>query len=289
MHLIQYLFRLIDSVFRIRNYLRRKIAGGKPFSRNSNESDSQATFYQSVVSKINSDPKAMRRFRRIYDYREILEHVDYSLGRKYLQHINKNGPQIWNHINRFKKNDLIGKPRKFNFEKIGNISPTTLRYIAVATDIKKIFGDRQFERIAEIGGGYGGQAGILSQLNAYQEYYIFDLPEVQDLTRRFLLDLEVKNLFYPNIRDLDEFQVDLVISNYAFSELPRKEQDKYLEKVILKAKNGFMLMNSGLTNKTGRSDGKISLAELQVHIPTLRILPETPLTSPDNYLLVWTI
>ncbi len=287
MYSIQYFQKCVDFVFRTRNYSRRKLKKKTLFSSSNQESDSQATFYQNSVLTINANSREMRRFRRVYDYREILEHVDYSLGREYIEHANLNDPQVWSSLNEFKRNDLLGKPRTFYFEEIGRISPTTLRYIAVATDIRREFGNSKLTRIVEIGGGYGGQAAILRRLNMWDEYSIFDLPEVQDLIQRYLSFIGVGMINLPRINTVNSFEYDLVISNYAFSELPRKMQDEYLEKVILKARRGFMLMNSGKSNATGRSYGKISAEELHRIIPNLRELPEVPLTSPDNYLLVW--
>jgi hypothetical protein len=287
MYSIQFFQKCVDFVFRSRNYSRRKLKKKTLFSSSNQESDSQATFYQNAVLTINANSRAMRRFRRVYDFREILEHVDYSLGREYIEHANLNDPQVWSLLNEFKRNDLLGKPRTFYFEEIGRISPTTLRYIAVATDIRREFGNSKLTRIVEIGGGYGGQAAILRRLNMWDEYSIFDLPEVQDLIQRYLSFIGVGMIDLPKIKTVNSFEYDLVISNYAFSELPRKIQDEYLDKVILKARRGFMLMNSGKSNATGRSDGKISVEELQKIIPNLRELPEIPLTSPDNYLLVW--
>jgi phospholipid N-methyltransferase len=287
MYSIQFFQKCVDFVFRSRNYSRRKLKKKTLFSNSNQESDSQATFYQNAVSTINANSRAMRRFRRVYDYREILEHVDYSLGREYIEHANLNDPQVWSSLIEFKRNDLLGKPRTFYFEEIGRISPTTLRYIAVATDIRREFGNSKLTRIVEIGGGYGGQAAILRRLNMWEEYFIFDLPEVQDLIQRYLSFIGIGKIDFPKINTANSHEYDLVISNYAFSELPRKIQDDYLEKVILKARRGFMLMNSGKSNATGRSDGKISVEELQRIIPNLRELPEIPLTSPDNYLLVW--
>ena len=41
-------------------------------------------------------------------------------------------------------------------------------------------------------------------------------------------------------------KIDLLINNYAFSELPKNLQIKYLEEVISKSTHGYMTMNSGL-------------------------------------------
>jgi putative sugar O-methyltransferase len=213
--------------------------------------------------------------------------VNYSLGRKYLAVVNENEKQIWKSLPDFKQNDRLGKPRTFSFENIGRISPTTLRYVAVATDIRREFGFSKIDKIVEIGGGYGGQVSILNFLGVFEEYFIFDLPEVQKLIQRYVSSTGVKRIKFPDLSDSNLQEYDLVISNYAFSELPRKIQDEYLEKVILRSRRGFMLMNSGKENQTGRSTGKISVEELHKLIPNLRELPEVPLTSPDNYLLVW--
>lgn len=287
MYSLQFIHRISDFSFRIRNFARRKLGNRTLFSTNNHESDSQATFYQGAVSRINTNSQAKKRFRRVYDYREILEHVDYSLGRKYLEVINANQPEIWNSLNKFKENDRIGNPRTYHFPEIGKLSPTTLRYIAVATDIKRIFGISKFSNIVEIGGGYGGQAAILKKLEMFDNYSIFDLPEVQKLISHYGRATDIGEIGFPNLSDEQKTKYDLVISNYAFSELPRNIQDEYLVKVILKSQRGFMLMNSGKTNKTGRSEGKITLEELRKSIPNLQELPEVPLTSPDNYLLVW--
>ena len=92
---------------------------------------------------------------------------------------------------------------------------------------------------------------------------------------------------FPTLGDPDLKSWDLVISNYAFSELPYLVQEQYIKNVILKSKNGFMIMNSGRTNITGRSTGKHSISDLLKIIPNSRICEEEPLTGPDNFILIW--
>lgn len=287
MHTLQSIYKSIDLLFRLKNRIRRVVFRKSRFSQDAAVSDSQVTFYERAVSRIIVDDRKFNQFRRIYDYREILEHVNYDLGKKYLSIILKKNPKILVNIDEFRKNDLIGKPRTYDFGDVGRLSPTTLRYIATALEISEKVGKSKFSNIVEIGGGYGGQASILQSLNFFQKYYIYDLPEVQVLIQKFSSRREMKNILYPNFAEELNVEFDLVISNYAFSELPRQIQNWYLEKVILKSRNGFMIMNSGYINKTGRSDGKITIGEMQAVIPNLEIFPEEPLTSPDNYLLVW--
>jgi hypothetical protein len=46
-------------------------------------------------------------------------------------------------------------------------------------------------------------------------------------------------------------------------------------------------MNSGRSNITGRSEGKLSLNEIRNYIPNLQVKEEVPLTGPDNYIIYW--
>jgi putative sugar O-methyltransferase len=289
MMFLNLIYSVIDLPLRFRNFYIRKARNISQFSKDRIYSDSQAAFYENAVSKIISQESSFKRFRRIYNYREILEHLSYEDGKKYLELINIGKRYTKDDIKKFALNDLVGKPRKFHYEKIGWISPTTLRYVKIATDIESIFKLNQMTKIAEIGAGYGGQISILNSLDEYSkfEYTIFDLTSVQMLVQKYLLNVKPIKVHYGNIEEVNDAKFDLVISNYAFSELPSELQKMYLEKVLVSAKNGYLLMNSGLENVTGRSVGKLSVNFLKSIIPHIEIYPENPLTGPDNYLIIW--
>ena len=280
-------FKLIDIPFRIRNTIKRKLQSRSLFSNYSNLSDSEVTFYESAVKRIINNEKTFKKFRRLYDYREILEHVDYKLGLEYLKKIQVINSEKLRNFDSFKANDILGSPRTFNFPRIGETSATTLRYVAVASEVEEIFRSQKIESIVEIGGGYGGQALIFEKMSYYIKYSVFDLPDVQLLIKKYLTYFNVRGTSFPDIDSIDSVVSDLVISNYAFSELPRNLQEKYLERVIKYAKNGYLIMNTGKSNSTGRSDGKLSLDELREVLPEIQILKEYPLTGPDNYLIIW--
>ena len=280
-------WKIADFPLRIRNAFRRRFAGMRLFSSGKGLSDSQVTFYEVAVKEILKSRKKLQRFRRIYDYREILEHVDFRLGKSYLEQIVSINPNFIRDIDNFRVNDSLGKPRTFKYGSLGKVSPTTLRYTAVAADIQRKFGSHQMRNIVEVGGGYGGQAAVLSKLNYFENYYIYDLPNVQKLIQTFLSSIGVPHVHFPHIDDSPQLKYDLFISNYAFSELPRELQMDYFQNVISRSSRGYMLMNSGRHNVTGRSEGKISLDELKQLIPNLEVSEEVPLTSPDNYLITW--
>jgi putative sugar O-methyltransferase len=214
--------------------------------------------------------------------------VDFELGRDYVNKIQSIEPEflLKNYVSI--KNDSIGKPRLYRFSGCGTISPTTLRYISVMLELKKLFKLETPIKVAEIGIGYGGQFAIINEFMNVQSYSAFDLPQVLELSEKFISSVSsTHNFVKKDIYNVESEQFDLLISNYAFSELPIHIQREYVEKIISRAKMGYMIMNSGKTDLTGRSAGKISLSELQYKITGLEVLQEIPLTGPDNYLLVW--
>lgn len=283
------LYKTIDLPFRFRNFCVRRMNNSSLFSNNRVQSDSQATFYENAVSKVISKKSKLKRFRRIYNYREILEHLDYKDGKEYLAELITLKQYTPNEINRFKLNDTFGNPRKFNYQNLGFISPTTLRYVQVATDIHSKFEMNKIKNIVEIGSGYGGQIAILNVLDLHKNnnYFVFDLPQVQILVEKYLNKISQNQVNFLNIQNFEYGDFDLVISNYAFSELPFKLQEAYLNKVLRNSKNGYLIMNSGVGNITGRSGGKMSLEYIKSKLPNVEIFHERPLTGPDNYLIVW--
>ena len=277
-----------DLLLRVRNRLRRSGISKRSIVRNLDGSDSQETFYVAAVRKINTSPKRFKEFRRYFDYREILEHVGYEQGLSYINRIAQLDKTILNDMDKFKKNDLVGNPRRYTYYNFGRFSPTTIRYVSVATELKVIFQNRIPERVVEIGAGYGGQYLVLQEFFKISEYSIFDLPEVQQLISNYLQkSFSLNNVKFAELESFHTEYDSLVISNYAFSELPRKLQIEYIEKVLGKCKFGYLIMNSGISNQTGRSAGKLSLEELKGLLPPFEILEEIPSTGPDNYVIVW--
>ena len=86
----------------------------------------------------------------------------------------------------FHQNDAIGNPVTHHFGRIGEFSPTTIRYATVAADLFASFGDMSGWRVAEIGGGYGGQAKVLMDTVHLAHYAIWDVLPASALQARYL-------------------------------------------------------------------------------------------------------
>ena len=188
-------------------------------------------------------------------------------------------------MQRFSANDLVGGAILHYFEPIGSFSPTTLRYVKVLGDLQCLFGTLGGLHIHEIGVGYGGQCRVIQVAGQPQaSYTLIDLQPALALTQRYLeqfcLEAPVRFL---SMNEVAGCTPDLVISNYAFSELRREVQELYLSRVIRNAKRGYLTLN----RINPDSFDSFSYEELLATIPGSRLVAEMPLTHPDNAVLIW--
>lgn len=248
-------------------------------------------YIRAIRSFLKSEAR-FNRFKRSPVYREVLEHVSYSQAKEYIQVIEQMSPFFLTdeRIQLASANDLVGNPVVFSFDRYGRLSGPTLRYLKVCAELDSLFNLKNVSSIAEIGGGYGGQALVYNQIFEIGNYLIFDLAPVCELINKYLNNyylggcveaIEINQ--FP--RNAEGF--DLVISNYAFSELPKKLQKIYLDKVILKSSRGYLTMNTGYDLKGFRRESKINCSELLKMLPNSRVVEEKPLTAKMNYVIVW--
>jgi len=230
-------------------------------------------------------------FRRHRDYTRILEHLTAEEGQLHLSRIAD--ARVRNICFASEFADTIGNPRTALFEG-RQLSPTTLRYGKVADDILRMFPNFAAVRsICEIGVGYGGQARVLSELGAeiggaLTRFTLMDLPEVLMLAKKYLQHFHCRNEFvFQSITEVDPTAPgpDFVISNYAFSEFDRTLQQHYLDKVVLKCRSGYLTMNSGAPGAD--ASNVYSQAELMKLLPNAKVVEEYPLTSANNYIILF--
>jgi len=240
--------------------------------------------YKNVCEWAIKDERVFKNFKRYQEYRKILEHVSRKHGKLYLNEILKDGKDLLKFLDQFKKNDMYGNPHRSFYLKTGRISPTTLRYVKVLSDLQKFFGNFNGWNIVEIGGGYGGQCKIISDVHKFKSYSIFDLDIALKLTKKYLDRLHIHDIRYLS---LDQFknnmEIDLIISNYGFSEIVDHIQKEYIKKVITKSKRGYITYNS--ISKYAYSREKIIKILNKHH--DIRILEENPKTHRDNFIIVW--
>jgi putative sugar O-methyltransferase len=139
------------------------------------ESESENKAYLDLINKSIYDHNTFINFKNYLIYRETVETVTYHQGKQFLKYIIQNENYLLDKINNFIQNDKIGNPKKYFYSELNEkISPTTLRYIKIAANIKKIFKDK-LNNIVEIGCGYGGQYLILDNILEINKYLLIDL------------------------------------------------------------------------------------------------------------------
>lgn len=248
--------------------------------------------YLDLCSNAASDIEIFNNFRNLPDYKNILEHVDKDLAIKYYKNIKQISSLSDQDI--FKICDKLSKVGKPELVKIINtqnpISTTSLRYLNVALQIKNEFKQKNFERVIEIGPGYGGQSIILEEFFMIDHYSFIDLPEVNELIKKFVGASSVNFNYNTGILedDFNDKKYDLVISNYAFSELNSKLQKKAINEIINNSKFCFMINNSQsfINDPKYKSLKFLSQKELLTSIKNSYIKKEEPLTADNNYLIL---
>jgi energy-converting hydrogenase Eha subunit A len=144
---------------------------------------------------------------------------------------------VASHYTKLKSIDVTGSPAARNSAEWQRLLPTTIAKIGRAVMIQRILGVKPGDRVAEIGAGYAGFAAIFQTLYGPLDYTIYDLPEPCALQQKFLATCGLT----AKIGDPDVVTVfDLVVSDYAFAELPYSEQKRYADNVIARSSKGTM-------------------------------------------------
>jgi putative sugar O-methyltransferase len=227
-------------------------------------------------------------FKKDQAYTEILEHVNQEQGQMYKDYLDIHFSDYKTKLDKFKENDIHGSPAVFNYNDIGLISPTTLRYIKVLSDLKNLYGSLDNFNIVEIGVGYGGQCKIITDFFNISKYYLIDLDEATDLALKYLNKLNVSKAEAMRFDEIDtvNLKFDLVISNYAFTELNRDIQDIYLKNIVTQSSRGYITCNF-ISQYCNINSYSLQELELKLNQFNLKKFQEFPLTHKDNLILCW--
>ena len=258
-----------------------------------NQSRSSNKSYPDYCLEAATNKNVFKNFRNHESYTGVLEHVNIELAKKYYYAI-----KSWNLEDSFIQDTCSilnepGNPKKIKInEKVQNISSSSLRYLYTGIDIKNKLDIKNKVNIIEIGAGFGGQSIILDKIIEIDNYTFVDLSEVNMLIEKFVSNFKVNFSFnlmtlQDSFENFNEF--DIVISNYAFSELPRNLQDLAINKIIKKSKSGYMIVNSdGLEDKfLMKKYNFYKINELKTIIPKLKVLEESPESHKNCKLLLF--
>ena len=240
--------------------------------------------YKKIALLSSLDDKIFNNFKQEPDYRIVLEHVSIEQGQQFLNVISRDNPHLLelHNLNIFKLNDILGGADIHNYNGI-HISPSTLRYIKVLSDLIKLFGTLDNKNIIEIGSGYGGQALLILKFFKNVKYTFVDLDECLELQKKYLDKHGINNEVLKFKKNNFEDNYDLVISNYAFSECSRNIQYYYIDNIINKSRNCYMTINDIYVKGENAS---LNLEETKHLIKKIyNIIDEEPQTGQNNCIL----
>ena len=235
--------------------------------------------YCAVCLDAVKNESAFSIFRSNPVYKKVVEHSTCELGHGYLDVIKRDNKRLIKHFNKFKTSDNFGSPLFCGYSGM-LISPSTLRYIKILSDLIKYFGSLERFKIAEIGGGYGGQCKIIKDVFNV-EYHSIDLPEANLLAQKFLKATGKENVRFSTWDMLVKEKYDLVISVGAFTEMNREIQDHYNEMIISGSKQGYMIGSVELNpNDCYQIDDLKKMGNVVFE-------NEEPNTHPTNFVMHW--
>lgn len=247
---------------------------------------SDDNIYPDFCKLAASNDVVFKAFRANPKYTTILEHVTENEGNVYLNIVKRDNISLLENIEKYKTNDSAGSPTRYNYE-FGYMSPTTIRYIKVLSDLINQFGSLDGLDIVEIGCGYGGQAKIIMDTFNVKSYTLIDLEPVLELTKKYMesIGADTSKITFMTMDKLPiDKSYDLFISNYAYTECGKKIQLEYFDKVLSKSKMGYITAN--FINNFFNLD-YLTLSDLQNMINNTTLVEEEPKTHANNIIIVW--
>lgn len=260
--------------------------------------------YVGAVELALSKEAEFQHFKQAEEYRHVLEHVTRNEGHGYIENIerwlraHKMSASILP-VAELERLDALGDPTRYDFQIGGDgvhltVSPTTLRYLWYAMDYtehaRKVMPTMPVRlTVAEVGAGYAGQylvwqaliaAGVLGQDVRLGRYTIFDLEPVQRLQMKYVqrarggLD---GILGWANVSTWSPHYVDLLVSNYALSELAPRVQRLYWTRLAPWVSHGYLARNAPLVDCPATREA----------LTRAVVREEYPQTGQRNEIVAW--
>lgn len=249
----------------------------------------QKTGYPQFSQYTAEHDEMLADFRRSPLFRQTHD-ISYEFGLQYLNIILSEYPEMSDYFSKFRARD-VGNPIDYNYGVAGRFSPLLLRYIKAAAEIKHRFGDLSQKHIVEIGSCCGLQCMILEDIGGFASYTIVDLPECNELTKKFIAQQGIENVYFVDMDQLAEIPAcDLVISHYKFAEMDQWDQRQCIELLIQSASYGYIAMNFISQHLNISSLPIEDLIRALYESSNSRkgiVEKERPATDPNNILLTW--
>jgi predicted O-methyltransferase YrrM len=199
--------------------------------------------YRDFCRLAATDPEVFANFRQHPTYCWVVSAWVPHEARDFYEILKQRGEPL-DFFEALRAHERIGGPSLAVYDPIGAISPQTVRYVKVLSDLDRLFPSLAGKTIVEIGAGFGGQCAVIAKRYDFARYILVDLPEPLMLARRYLESLGIERVEYACLEDLPALgRYDLAISAYGLSEIARPTQIDYLQRVLRCSAGGYLLWN----------------------------------------------
>jgi putative sugar O-methyltransferase len=200
--------------------------------------------YREFCRKAAVDDALFAGFRQNPEYCWVVSATVAHEARDYYAVLERRGFDF-GFFERIRDLDRVGGPPLATYERAGEASPQTMRYVKAVSDIETLFEPLDGKSVVEIGVGFGGQCAVLSRRFQVARYTLVDLAEPLMVARRYLRSLGIDNVVFAELAELSPaVRHDLVISAYGVSEVARPYQVEYVNRVLRWAAAGYLILNS---------------------------------------------
>ena len=106
--------------------------------------------YRDFVNLCLNNEELFKNFKQNNIYKHILEHVSKEIGSEYLKIIREQTPSVIKNIDKVKINDLVGGSNLVDYKDVGYVSPSSLRYAKVLSDILVLFKKKNLKKLLKL-------------------------------------------------------------------------------------------------------------------------------------------
>jgi hypothetical protein len=194
--------------------------------------------YAEIVKNSLDNNEVFNNFKNNQNYYNIVGMSEKWQSDIWYENIKNNYPNFYNNLEVYSKNDLHCNPNGVSEYDTYKLTPNTLRYINTCCEIYDYFNFKDESiNISELGIGYGGLCYMMNKTFNISEYSLLDLPNVCELSKKYLELLDIKNI------TLEFNSPDLFISEFCLSEFDDDEMYEFYDKYVTKSKNIYLHMN----------------------------------------------
>jgi len=233
--------------------------------------------YSKAVTNAYENEDDFSNFKQQSNYNGIVGMSQEWQAAIWYDHIKDSYPDILQRLSVFAENDTIGSPSLWTSPEGLSISPNTLRYINTCIEIHDYFKFKKLPVVSELGVGYGGLCFILNKFFNIDKYILLDLPNVQQLSQKYLSRLGTNNT------STEFTNSDLFISEFCLSEFSDEGLYDFYERYVKKSKHIYLHMN------LHEEDRKSKFLEVLSKDFLFDITDEFPKTGWPNYVIRGTI